>query len=208
VLEQIYSSTKDVGLEASTGTIYELSPKRRTLDMGVISADTLINAGTVVIDLVGAALLWTHIWASVNGRINTPAAAGGLQDQIATATYYNEHMEIRGSTDSRIIIDKPAVVYAPYLVYTGNLDLPSLATYMNYFLPGALTAGKDKVFIGWANGVIQPTAAPVVSLNRWLFISIGFANGHLPAMTLLKAATFAGPVGYDAGTTYVFWGLK
>ena len=102
VLDQIYSSTNDLNLVGSSGALYELSPKRKGLDMGVIQADTLVAPAVVIIPTSVAALVWTHVWMSVEARLNNSVAlAAGVRTANATAAYYNQRLYAKGAVVGR-----------------------------------------------------------------------------------------------------------
>lgn len=207
VLDMIFSTTKDVGTDGSTGTLYPLSPKRRTLDMGVISSDYLAAVGSVSVSLTAAASLWKHMWSSMLLRWSTSnTIPGSARYQQTTNIYFSELIQVQGGVAGRAAFDEPAVSHFPYFFIPGDNGPASNASYQTTFYFNPFGIVLDKGAAGVSMLLSQNSAAPIVSASRIFDVAVGFLNAQVAATTWAIGTGTLNSLA--AGSNFVLWGLK
>jgi len=209
VLDQIWTATNDVGGVGSTANLYPASPKKKTLDIGVIAAGTLQTAAAIsLISLAGASANWSHLMTSIQVRWSAiVTVAGGIKTQSAAAVAYNERITITGGVAGRTSIGQDAQFMLTPAPVPGNTDQPFLSQFSKAWMPYVFNAIMDKIAFGVAAIVTQSAALPLATGSRFAVLSGGSIN-DVSALTAVSFASTATVPTCEVGSNYCIYGLR
>lgn len=209
VLDQVWTATKDVGGVGSTANLYPMSPKKKTLDIGVIAAATLQTAAAIsAISLAGASADWTHLMISAQVRWDAIVTiAGSWKTQNAGALAYTERITVNGGVAGRTSSGQDAQFMLQAAPVVGNTDQPFLSSFIKSWMPHVFNATMDKICLGASAVLTQVAALPIVTGARFAVIAGGSINDIAALTSLSFASTATIPV-VEAGSSYCIYGLR
>lgn len=209
VLDQVWTATNDVGGVGSTANLYPMSPKKKTLDIGVIAAATLQTAAAIsLISLAGASANWSHLMIGIQMRWSAIAViAGGLKTQSAAAVAYNERISVVGGVAGRTALGQDAQFMLTPTSVAGNTEQAFCSTFQKAWMPYVFNTIMDKIAFGISAVLTQTAALPIVSAGRIAILSGGSINDVSALTALTWAATATVPL-CNVGSNYCIYGLR
>lgn len=209
VLDQVWTATNDVGGVGSTANLYPMSPKKKTLDIGVIAAGTLQTAAAIsLISLAGASANWSHLMIGIQTRWNAIVTiAGGIKTQSAAAVAYTERYSVVGGVAGRAAIGQDAQFMLTSTPTPGNTDQPFLSVFQKAWMPYVFNTIMDKIAFSVSSVVTQAAALPIVAGSRFAVLAGGSIN-DVSALTAISWASTATVPVTEVGSNYCVYGLR
>lgn len=204
VIDNVWETTYDL-TGVSSGTLYKVWDKRKTLDIGVIDDQLLEDDLSTTISINPLSQDWSNLMCFVVNRTNTAGVpVCSLQSQVVGGVHMSHIMDVTG-TPAVVAADTVATLtsFATTIAAPNSTASPFSYEFRTMWIPNYTETLRDKNLI--SNGSLYTGALPVAAANRRMTNVLSGRNtvGAVTALTLLN-----GGVAMKQGTRLTVYGMR